>query len=304
VDPLWATLHDWYVWAALAAVIYYVCRFIPMDGPRWPVGLVIHLTAAGLFGILHLALLGIVAGGPGPWAQRVQHLYDVRFHWNVVVYCAIAAFSHAVYYHRSAREKDRQLAEAELSALKMQLHPHFLFNTLETISALMHKDVDAADRVLVRLADLLRYTLRQSHRQQVPLEEELRFLERYLEIERTRFQDRLSVRFAIDSDTLRAAVPNLILQPLVENAIRHGIGPRAVAGQVEILSSLKDGMLSLEVRDNGAGAPIELAEGIGLANTRRRLAQLYGPGQLFRVGNADGGGFVASVVIPFEVAGA
>src|SRR5258708_8343453 len=136
-------------------------------------GLVIHLTAAGLFGILHLALLGIVAGGPGPWAQRVQHLYDVRFHWNVVVYCAIAAFSHAVYYHRSAREKSRQLAAAELSALKMQLHPHFLFNTLETISALMHQDVDAPHRMLARLADLLRSTLPDSHRQPVPCHKDL-----------------------------------------------------------------------------------------------------------------------------------
>lgn len=304
VDPLWATLHDWYTWAALAALIYYLCRYVPIDGPRWPIGLVIHLTAAGLFAIVHLALLALVTGGPGSWVQRVSHLYDLRFHWNVVVYCAIAAASHAVYTHRSVREKERQLAAAELRALKMQLHPHFLFNTLETISALMHKDVDAADRVLVRLADLLRYTLRDSHRQHVPLAQELQFLERYLEIERTRFQDRLAVRFLIEPDTLRAAVPNLILQPLVENAIRHGIAPRSAAGSVEILARRAHGMLAIEVRDNGTGAPPLVSEGIGLANTRRRLAQMYGPSQNFQWGNRAGGGFAATVEIPFEVAGA
>src|SRR5262249_3159082 len=156
-------------------------------------------------------------------------------------------------------------------------------------------DVEAADRVLVRLADLLRYTLRQAARQHVPLEEELRFLERYLDIERTRSQDRLSVRFAVEPGTPRAHVPHLILQPLVETAIRHGIGPRAVAGEVEIFARRQDGMLALEVRDNGAGAPPELAEGIGLTNTRRRLEQLYGPAQWFQCGNASGGGFVASL---------
>ena len=186
----------------------------------------------------------------------------------------------------------------------MQLNPHFLFNTLHAISSLMHKDVDAADRMLTRLSDLLRHALESTNTQVVPLREELEFLQRYLEIEQTRFGLRLAVRFDIAPDTLEAEVPNLVLQPLVENAIRHGIEPLASAGQIELYARRETGMLLLQVRDNGKGLPpgSALEEGVGLANTRARLQQLYGAGHRLDAGNRPEGGFAVRITIPWRTA--
>jgi LytS/YehU family sensor histidine kinase len=154
-----------------------------------------------------------------------------------------------------ASQLEARLAQAQLQALKMQLQPHFLFNTLHAISALVHKDVEAADRMLARLSDLLRLALESAGVQEVPLKQELEFLERYLEIEQTRFQDRLTVRMEIAPEALDALVPNLIMQPLVENAIRHGIAPRATPGKIEITAMLADGQLHFHIRDDGPGIP-------------------------------------------------
>ena len=203
---------------------------------------------------------------------------------------------------RAARLEAR-LAEAELEALRARLHPHFLFNTLHAISTLMHRDVEAADRMLADLSDLLRLSLGTHTGQAVPLQQELDVLEHYLKIEQTRFQDRLTVQMTIDPATLDAQVPSLILQPLVENAIRHGIAPRAGAGRVEILARCDHRRLHLEVRDDGCGLPPaehgRPQEGPGLANTRARLRQLYGAAQRFELAPAPGGGAVASLEIPF-----
>jgi LytS/YehU family sensor histidine kinase len=168
----------------------------------------------------------------------------------------------------------------------------------------MHKDVEAADRMIARLSDLLRHTLESSDTQEVPLREELDFLQRYLEIEQTRFGDRLAVRLDIAPDTLDAQVPNLVLQPLVENAIRHGIEPHAKPGQIRLQARRESGMLHLHVSDNGSGLPRSETprEGVGLSNTRKRLEQLYGDGFKFEFNNADSGGLVVSVAIPFRVA--
>jgi two-component system, LytTR family, sensor kinase len=183
----------------------------------------------------------------------------------------------------------------------MQLNPHFLFNTLHAISALMHKDVEAADCMIARLSDLLRYALESTDAQEVPLKQELAFLERYLEIEQTRFGDRLVVRKQIDPLALEALVPTLILQPLVENAIRHGIEPHARRGEIRLSARRDAGMLHLEVRDNGGGlitANGSPEEGVGLSNTRARLAELYGDRHRFEFRNADQGGLIVHLVIP------
>jgi LytS/YehU family sensor histidine kinase len=166
----------------------------------------------------------------------------------------------------------------------------------------MHKDVEAADRMITRLSDLLRYALESTSEQEVPLRKELEFLGRYLEIEKTRFGSRLNVEMNIAPDTLDALVPNLILQPLVENAIRHGIEPHAKAGRIELRSRHEDAVIRLEVRDNGAGlAPDSVPEeGVGLSNTRARLKQLYGEAQRFSLNNAQEGGLVVSVTLPFR----
>ena len=163
-----------------------------------------------------------------------------------------------------------QLAQAQLQALRAQLHPHFLFNTLNAISTLVHKDPDIADRMIARLSDLLRLTLENIGVQEVRLAQELEFLERYLEIERMRFPDRLQVRMHIAPETLDAWAPYLILQPIVENAIRHGIAPRSTPGTVEIRADCKNDRLILEVRDDGPGISPDrnLKDGVGISSTR------------------------------------
>ena len=219
--------------------------------------------------------------------------------------------SHALDYYRKYRERERRalqletrLAQAQLDALRMQLQPHFLFNTLNSISVLMAEDVKAARRMLTRLSDLLRKSLENEGAHEVSLRDELEFLESYLEIEQTRFQDRLTIRMNVDPAALDARVPNLILQPLVENAIRHGIAPRAAAGTIEIRAGRQNGMIELQVSDNGAGlggASVEsLMKGIGLSNTQARLEQLYGARASFELRERDEGGLTVTIAIPFR----
>jgi len=183
-----------------------------------------------------------------------------------------------------------QLAKAELQALKSQLQPHFLFNTLNSISALQLTDPEAANRMTARLGDFLRLTLDASGLNEVPLRRELEFLQSYLEIERIRFQDRLTVRMNVDPEVLDATVPNLILQPIVENALRHGIGSRIGSGHIDISAVRDDNTLKIEVRDDGPGLKNAGRERVGIANTRARLQQLYGDRQRFEMVNAGEGG--------------
>jgi two-component system, LytTR family, sensor kinase len=205
-----------------------------------------------------------------------------------------------------AAELEKRLVEAKLQALQMQLNPHFLFNTLHAISALMHKDVEAADRMLTRLSDLLRLALDSSDTQEVPLRDELAFLKSYLEIEQTRFGERLKVMMDIGPETSGALVPSLILQPLVENAIRHGIEPQALAGIVRLSACCEGDQLRLRVSDNGVGlrAGQPVAEGVGLSNTRARLEQLYGGAHQFQMSNGADGGLAVDIVMPLRRAAA
>jgi two-component system LytT family sensor kinase len=228
----------------------------------------------------------------------------------LLTYWVIVLSSHAFNYYRSFREGElhteqlrTQLAQSQLEALKMQLHPHFLFNTLHSISALLNKDVDAARTMISRLGDFLRLTLENSGTQEVPLYQELEFLNGYLEIERIRFQDRLTTSVRIDPSVLDVRVPNLILQPIVENAMRHAIATHSKIGRIEILAAPRNGMLRIEVKDNGPGltqvsSPGNLKQGVGLANTRARLERLYGSNHRFELANEAAGGFVVTMEIP------
>jgi len=315
------SLLDWYIWAALAPLVLRLTRLLHLDDQSWSQALRIHLPACVLISLfqplLLVALTQWLWRGSVPaygFLERFQSAFAIKFPWNVLTYWLIVSFSLALDYYRKYREREMQslqlearLAQAQLEALKMQLHPHFLFNTLHAISALMYTDLEAADRMLARLSDLLRLTLHNVGAQEVTLKQELEFLERYLEIEQTRFADRLSVQLEIDPAALDAQVPNLVLQPLVENAIRHGIASREEAGRIEVRARREDGMLELEVRDDGPGLPNgdegALNEGIGLANTRARLQQLHGAAHRFELVNADGGGLVVSLKIPFKTAG-
>jgi sensor histidine kinase YesM len=230
---------------------------------------------------------------------------------GLVTYAVIVGGYYAFDYYRKFRARELltaqlagRLAQAELQNLKMQLHPHFLFNTLHAISVLMQEDVTAANRMLVRLSELLRLTLENAGTQETALRQELEFLRLYLEIEQTRFQDRLAVKIEVDPAALDARVPSLILQPLVENALRHGIARNPGAGVIEIRAHRESELLRLEVRDNGPGLRAEVEEGVGLSNTRARLAQLYGGAARFEINNAADGGALATALLPFRLASA
>lgn len=312
----WA-LADWYVFALMSLPAIRLARRFRLEGRPWGRSVVIHLAASILFSMTYILLRAgvgqlqsLAEGRPPSFAAAVQPLLVKTWHFNLLIYWVIVSVSHAFDYYRKYQERElraaeleRRLAQARLQALQMQLNPHFLFNTLHAISALMHKDVEAADRMLSQLSDLLRRTLETTDTQEVPLRQELDFLKRYLEIEQARFGDRLTVQMDIAPETLDAWVPNLILQPLLENAIRHGIAPHARQGRIELTARREDGKLVLRVRDNGSGLPTgaPLEEGVGLANTRARLEQLYGSAQVFDLRNAPGGGLAVSVAVPFRV---
>ena len=303
-------LTDWYVWALLAPAIGWLARRFAIERRSWLRSLLMHLPASLFFSILKMVIEFQALRQFDPaTAQRYPVL---QFPSTLFTYWAILGAIYAFDYYRKFRahelkasQLEARLAQAQLQALKMQLHPHFLFNTLHAISSLMHRDVESADRMLARLSDLLRLTLENIGAQEVTLRQELEFLDRYLEIEQMRFRDRLRVKQQIAPETLDARVPNFILQPLVENAIRHGIAPHAAPGVIEILAVRLGDQLELQVRDNGAGLPegnhAPLKEGIGLANTRARLAQLYGAEHQFELGNATAGGLLVRLLIPFRV---
>ena len=204
----------------------------------------------------------------------------------------------------AAVQLQAQLSQAQLQALKMQLHPHFLFNTLNSISSLLqrsgldHADIQTAKKMIVRLADFLRLTLQNSGAQEVDVQQELEFLRCYLEIEKVRFQDRLTVQLNIDPRTLHLKIPNLILQPIVENAIQHGIATRSSKGILEITTTRVDGTLQVRISDNGPGLPQGFHAGIGLTNTKARLQQSFGESYRFLLENSNSGGLNVLMEIP------
>ncbi len=307
----WWTLADWYLWALLSPAIFWLANRFRIERETWKTALAVHLTAAVLFSFAHVFLQSIVqcltvwshVGGNSIFGV-FGFLLTKKIHLNLLTYAGIVAAAHAASYYRQYHERGAQLARARLQTLQMQLQPHFLFNTLNTISELVHRDAKAADRTIARLGDLLRLTLETENSPEVSLRRELEFLQKYLEIEKTRFHDRLTVDFVIAPDTLDACLPSMILQPIVENAVRHGIAARPGAGRIEICSRRSDGMLQLEISDDGGGISKEngkdFREGIGLSNTRARLKQLYGTRQTLSLQKSESGGLQVVLEIPFR----
>jgi LytS/YehU family sensor histidine kinase len=278
----------------------------------------IHLTASAIFSIAWMVLRAGVEHWqsrgelfPVEFAAAFGRVLVATFFFNLLIYWVIVIAQQGLDYYRQFQERgiqtaelETRLTEARLQALQMQLNPHFLFNTLNAISSLMHKDVDTADRMIAKLSELLRYTLESTDEQEVSLRQELAFLDGYLEIQQARFGERLIVQREISPETLESRVPNLILQPLVENAIQHGIAPHARVGQIHLRAARWNDRLELEVRDNGKGLPKNgpLRDGVGLANTRARLLQLYGAAQTLELTDAAEGGMVVRITIPWQVA--
>jgi two-component system LytT family sensor kinase len=307
-----------YSWALLTPAILYLARRLPFARRRWLRPLVSHSLLAVFFSLFALAVYVVLrklllwndpqATSP---VKAYENLAVAEFHAGILNYCAVVCINYALDYYRKYRERElaaaqleSQLAQAQLDALKKQLQPHFLFNTLNTVAILMEEDASAARDMLVQLSDLLRATLDGAKSHEVSLKQELEFIEGYLEIERMRFHDRLTVKMHIDPKTLNARVPDLILQPIVENAIRHGIAPRSEAGVIEIRAERLNGSLHLQVRDNGRGLqsePNSAAQGgVGISNTQARLAQLYGANHRFEMLNGAEGGLCVNITIPFH----
>ncbi len=314
------TLGDWYVWAFLSLPIIWLARHFPLHRRHWFRLLVIHIAASLVICVAYVLIRAAVGQLQNPllgmtttfWGT-VEQLFLKNSLLNLLIYWIIVSVSHAFDYYRKFRDREvatadleRRLAEARLMALQMQLNPHFLFNTLHTISALVHKDPDEAEEMIARLSELLRLALENTEANELPLREELEFLDRYLEIEQTRFGDRLKVARDIAPETLDALVPNLLLQPLVENAIRHGVERNAQAGVVELRAWREDDRLCCEVSDNGPGAASgeTIRLGVGLSNTRARLQHLYGNRQHFQLRNRSAGGLTVSLSLPFRTAAA
>jgi sensor histidine kinase YesM len=308
-------LADWYLFALLSIPVLKLSRRFQFEKSRWGWITSLHLVFSFLFSCIYILLRAWVGQFQALWfgnflefPQALQ-LLSKTFLYNVWIYWVILAVSHAFSYYQKLHERElraseleSRLAQARLHALQCQLNPHFLFNTLHSISSLVHKDADAADRMIMKLSDLLRLALDNTAVHEVQLSEEVDFLQRYLEIEQTRFRDRLVVQMDFQSNTLQAKVPNLVLQPLVENAIRHGIEKHARPGKIILRSIRHENHLALEVQDNGDGISDKkpTREGIGLANTRNRLSQLYGSSQSFILENAPEGGLLARIILPFR----
>jgi two-component system LytT family sensor kinase len=323
-DALLYQLPGWWAWAAATPLVVWLTRRLPLAPPRRALAALAHLGAAVVVSLVHVAVMlaarGIVAQqAPPPTAAFLARYFLGYLQFDLVTYWAIVGAALALAWQREARERERratrleaQLAGARLSALRMQLNPHFLFNALNSVAMLVREgDGRQAVGTLASLSDLLRRALDGADAHEVSLREEIAFVERYLEIELVRFQDRLRVRLDLEPAALDARVPNLLLQPLVENAVRHGIARRAAAGLVEITARVTGDRLHLCVRDDGPGlgAPADrLADdggagsGVGLANTRARLTELYGADHAFDVRDAEGGGAEAVVVLPYRPA--
>jgi sensor histidine kinase YesM len=316
-------LAYWPVWAAISPLIFHLARRFPIERTSWLRNLFISIAAGLLITVAHRAIYLFVAWllyiASSNSMESISYLYHRLFLFNLptgfMSYGVILLVSHVINYYKRYRheelkatelkaelaEAQLQITQAQLQALKMQLHPHFLFNTLNSISALLDEDVEKADEMLARLGDFLRLTLENSGAQMVALREELEFLRRYLEIEQVRYQDRLSVEMNIEPQTLEAQVPNMILQPIIENAIRHGISQRIAGGHIEVSARRDGAKLHLRVKDDGLG--VTLSEnsktGVGLANTRERLKQTYGGSHDFEIKTAPEGGTIVTITIPY-----
>ena len=268
----WEVVY-WIMWACLAPVIFWIARRVPIEREHWIRNVIINVLAGVVLAVGHrviyLFLAWLVFVAPHDPISSILNLYGYLLFFNLptglMSYAAILLVSHMLGYYQRFQEEELKasrlkaelaearlrITEAQLQALKMQLQPHFLFNTLNSISALLGEDVEAADEMVARLGDFLRMTLDNSGAQEVSLQQELEFLRSYLEIERVRFQDRLTVDLQVESESLDARVPNLILQPIVENAIKHGIVQRIGPGLIEIRAECHDGALRLRLTQGG-----------------------------------------------------
>ena len=302
-----------WLWAIFTLPIFWFSQRFPLRKPSLFASLMAHLGFFLFVSLLYAAVAELL----GLWVQPVVgagfHVPRIIYRWITAgfgylwVYAVLVGAWHlGDFYHKYKDRETRaaklqaELATTQLEVLKAQIHPHFLFNTLNSISALMQEDVQAADDMLADLSFMLRASLEASTTQEIDLESEIDLLATYLRIQKRRFEDRLTVDIQVEEKLFEARVPCLVLQPLVENSIRHGIVPQSRPGRVEITATRKDDQLIVQITDDGLGLPASYKEGIGLANTRARLKHLYGEKQSVTLVNRRGGGVVATIALPFH----
>ena len=306
----------WVSWLILSPWIFAVARRWRRSGKYTAAAFAKQFFIACAISIVASALSGLLRwlAGISVYVDLVDVIISsviVMFGWSLMRYTVIASAYHAVAYHREVRERDVRAARLESALLKAKLdnlqgrlHPHFLFNTLNSIGALIHDQPDAAERMLGSLAELLRASLHADPAAEVTLDQELDLLRQYVSIQQTRFADRLNVSFDVAPDARQALVPHLLLQPLVENAIRHGIAPREAPGHVRIAAGRDGDRLRLVVEDDGVGMgegrPETAGSGVGLSGTRARLEQLYGAAARVDLQRRMPAGVTATVDLPFH----
>ncbi len=307
-----------YSWAALTPLILRLRRAFPVDGNQWKRSVPVHIAAGLLFasaaqvGETVILVMMRLKWFPAPTLALLGRSIFSTLDYGFVLYSVVVLVAQTFAYFRQytadqtqKAELKAQLADAQLKALRMQMHPHFLFNVLNSVSELIHENPEAADRAVTKLSELLRTFLNRSEVVEVRLEQEVQYLERYLEIQKIRFEERLQVDVNLDPRTRLALVPSFILQPLVENAIHHGVAEREHAACIQIQSCLEEGRVRLWVADNGDGRDEAVfgPEGTGIRNTRRRLETAYGEDFRFSVERNRDGGVQASISIPYRLHG-
>ena len=313
---LWPSIW-WYTSAVLAVGVYFFSRRFLLTREQWKTSLPFHLLGVVVYYLVHVAVQVASMALPAfshlhpTWSHAISHHLATSIFQNLIVYWSIVGASHAFIFYSRYRKREIQAAQleselhkAQLKALKMQLQPHFLFNTLNAISILMYRDVAAADRTVAKLGDLLRRTIDQSGINTVPLHEEIDFIQNYLDIERARFGDQLNVTVECSPGVELATIPNLLLQPIVENAIKHGVSQSSEPGFIEIKAWSEEDTLRVTVRDNGPGIQNghHIKKGTGLTNTRERLENLYGTDFSLTFNSTIPRGALVSLTIPLSFA--
>lgn len=340
-EAIWIGARDWLPWVILTPLLCRLCGRIPIERENWKLSLPVHVIAvtaamffcagaANLISMAHRSVTGNSffdfrsfphpssgeKGAPPPsdgphFPSRPSRFFGlfIIIGFRLPIYITSLSIAHAVHFYQRSKERERRaleltarLAQSRLEALKTQLQPHFLFNTLNSIAELVHRDAEAADSMIASLSDLLRLTLETANEQELPLRRELQFVERYLAIEQIRFGERLRLEMDIAADTREALVPAFLLQPLLENALRHGLEPQSASGLLTIRAARESSILRLQIIDNGRGLSKDqpLREGIGLSNTRARLSALYGESAKLEM--RDGGGLAVEILLPFRIA--
>ena len=311
-DMLTARFADWYTCAVFTPLFFWMGRRYPIDRKSWRVMLPLTLVVTSVCVVIKYSVLVPIEHALGlNLGSTISNELSRNFANESMAFWAVIGIVHAFEFNRRYREREvaaadlrARLSEAQLEALRSQIHPHLLFNTLHAISTLMHRDVDAADTMLTRLSDLLRLTMQHRDQNEISLRDELALVEQYIQIMRVRFGDRLTVKQTIRPEALDALVPQFILQPLLENAFHHGIAKTAGPGTIEISAVTVDGKLEISITDNGFNRTHSLEggrkSGMGLALTRRRLEQLYGPAQSISLEKLPERGTRVVVAIPLH----